>query len=199
MTGPPMIIAGGGIAGLSTAIAVAAAGNRVLVLERASGFAEMGAGIQLGPNAFHALRHLGIHDVLGARAVLIDELRLMDGTTGRCITTVPLGEAVQVRYAHPYAVVHRGDLYQALLDVARGHDAIELREGHPVRSYEQHPAGVTVALDDGRTLDGTALIGADGLHSVVRAQLLGDGDPCPVGHVTYRALVPADRMPADVR
>lgn len=188
------LIAGGGIGGLAAALSIAREGNRVTVLERGDRFAELGAGIQLAPNAFRALDLLGVGDRVRDRAVFIDELRFMDGTTGRRVAGLPLTGAYRERFGNPYAVVARGDLYQPLLDACRADGRIELLPGHTVTGYTQSAAKVVV---DGFEAD--YLIGADGIRSAVRAQLVGDGRPRVSGHTIYRSVIPMERVPAELR
>ncbi|MFJ8827527.1 3-hydroxybenzoate 6-monooxygenase [Streptomyces sp. NPDC102467] len=194
-----ILIAGGGIGGLATALAIARQGHDVVVLERRDCFTELGAGIQLGPNAFHALDRLGVGDDVRERAVFIDELRFMDGTTGEKVRAMPLTGAYRERFGNPYAVVHRIDIYEPLLEACRASDAIDLSVNSSVERYEQDPAGVTVFLTDGSEERGVALIGADGINSVVRKQLIGDGYPQVSGHTIYRSVVPMDQVPEELR
>lgn len=195
----PILIAGGGIGGLGAALGLARAGLSVVVLEKASTFGEIGAGIQLGPNAFHAFDYLGVGEAARATAVYIDKLRLMDALSGEDITSIDLGEAFRARFGNPYAVVHRGDLYGVLLDACKSNKRIELRVKSTVTGYEQDGSSVTVRLASGETVTGAALIGADGLWSAIRKQLVGDGPPRVSGHTTYRSVIPTDRMPEDLR
>ncbi|GAA2267732.1 FAD-dependent monooxygenase [Streptomyces amakusaensis] len=194
-----ILVAGGGIGGLATAISLAAQGHRVTVLERRDDFAELGAGIQLGPNAFHALDRLGAGQAVRDRAVFIDELRFMDATTGRQVVRMPLTGPYRERFGNPYAVVHRGDLYQPLLDACRASDAVELVPGQSVVRYEQTEDEVTVHTAAGSTFTGDALIGADGIRSSVRGQLVGDGEPRVSGHTIYRSVIPMERVPEELR
>ncbi|EMF52127.1 MULTISPECIES: 3-hydroxybenzoate 6-monooxygenase [Streptomyces] len=194
-----IIIAGGGIGGLATALSVARQGHRVLVLEGRSDFTELGAGIQLAPNAFHALDRLGVGDSVRARAVHIDELCLMDGTTGRRIAGLPLDDAYRRRFANPYAVVRRVDLYAPLLQACRASTAVRLRTRARVAHYTQDDAGVTVHLASGERVRGAALIGADGIRSAVRGQLVGDGGPRVSGHTIYRSVIPMEAVPEELR
>ncbi len=122
-----IVIVGGGIGGLATALSVVRYGHQAIVLERSPEFAELGAGIQLAPNGIHALDRLGLGELVGASAVYIDELRFMDGVTGEHVTSMPLTGEYRERFGNPYVVVHRGDLYRQLLTVCQESDAIMLR------------------------------------------------------------------------
>ena len=195
----PFLIAGGGIGGLAAAVALANKGHRSIVLEQASQLGEIGAGIQLGPNAFHCFDKLGIGDAARAGAVYIDQLRLMDALRGEEICHVPLGQDFRDHFANPYAVVHRGDLHGAMLETCRRSPLVELRTSHRVVSYINDGASVRASIADGSLVPGCALIAADGLNSAVRSQLLGDGPPRVSGHTTYRSVIPTDQMPEDLR
>ena len=199
MSALPVIIAGGGIGGLAAALGLARKGFASIVLERAAEIGEIGAGIQIGPNAFHCFDYLGVGDEARARAVYIDSLRLMDALGGEQIAAIPLDDAFRKHFRNPYAVVHRADLHGVLLDACRANDLIELRTHHQVIAYAQHGASVQVSCSDQATLDGSALIGADGLRSDVRQQLVGDGEPRVSGHTTYRSVIPTEQMPEDLR
>lgn len=194
-----IVIAGGGIGGLATAIGLAQKGIRSIVLEKAAELGEIGAGIQLGPNAFHAFDYLGVGDAARSMAIYIDNLRLMDAMSGQEITRIPLDEAFRARFGNPYAVVHRGDLHGVFLKACRDHELVELRTSAGVAGYEQDGDTATALLEDGERVRGRALIGADGLWSNVRAQLAGDGPPRVSGHTTYRSVIPVDQMPEDLR
>ena len=194
-----VLIAGGGIGGLAAAVGLARQGIRSVVLERAAALGEIGAGIQLGPNAFHAFDRLGVGDTVRAMAVYIDSLRLMDAVGGGEITRIDLGEAFRRRFGNPYAVIHRGDLHGVFLRACRESGLIELRTSSGVVGYEQDGGAVTARLASGEGVAGAALIGADGLWSSVRKQLVGDGPPRVSGHTTYRSVIPAERMPEDLR
>jgi salicylate hydroxylase len=195
----PILIAGGGIGGLAAALGLAGAGFRVTVLEKAAALGEIGAGIQLGPNAFHAFDYLGVGEAARSIAVYIDKLRLMDALSGEDITSIDLGPDFRARFGNPYAVVHRGDLHGVLLNACRAHKSIELRVKSQVLDYEQDGSSVTVRLASGDTVTGSALIGADGLWSAVRKQVVGDGAPRVSGHTTYRSVIPTEQMPEDLR
>ena len=195
----PILIAGGGIGGLAAALGLAQKGFAVVVLEKAPELGEIGAGIQLGPNAFHAFDDLGVGEAARAMAVYIDQLRLMDALTAEEITHIDLGEAFRKRFGNPYAVVHRGDLHKVFLTACRAHSRIDLRVNSEVLSYAQDATSVTVRLANGADVTGALLIGADGLWSNVRKQVVGDGAPRVSGHTTYRSVIPTERMAEDLR
>ncbi len=194
-----VLIAGGGIGGLAAALSIARHGHHVVVLERREAFSELGAGIQLGPNAFHALDHLGVGAAARQSAVHIDELRFMDGTTGQRVASMPLTGAYRTRFGNPYAVVHRGDLYQTLLDGCVAERNVTLNTNCSVTRYEQNSEGVTALTDTGQRFTGSALIGADGIRSAVREQLVGDGAPRVSGHTIYRSVIPMEQVPQELR
>src|SRR5690349_10353593 len=129
MTGnnSPILIAGGGIGGLAAALGLARKGYRSIVLEQAPELGEIGAGIQIGPNAFHAFDYLGVGDAARAKAVYIDHLVLMDAMKDERIAAIPLDEPFRRRFRNPYAVVHRADLHRVLLDACLADELIELR------------------------------------------------------------------------
>jgi len=195
----PVLIAGGGIGGLAAAIGLAQKGIPSVVLEKASSLGEIGAGIQLGPNAFHAFDYLGVGEAARSMAVYIDQLRLMDALTAQEIAHVDLGEAFRTRFRNPYAVVHRGDLHGVFLKGCQAHPLVELRVRSEVASYDQDGTSVTARLASGERVKGSMLIGADGLWSNVRKQVVGDGPPRVSGHTTYRSVIPTEQMPEDLR
>jgi salicylate hydroxylase len=195
----PVLIAGGGIGGLATALGLAQKGIRSILLEKASALGEIGAGIQLAPNAFHAFDYLGVGEAARAMAVYIDQLRLMDALSAEEITHVDLGEAFRARFGNPYAVVHRGDLHGVFLKACRDHRLIELRVSSEVTGYDQDGSSVTAHLASGDHVTGSLLVGADGLWSNVRKQVTSDGPPRVSGHTTYRSVIPTEQMPEDLR
>ncbi|MEP7205318.1 MAG: 3-hydroxybenzoate 6-monooxygenase [Casimicrobiaceae bacterium] len=199
MPSNPILIAGGGIGGLATALGLARHGLNVRVLEKAGSLGEIGAGIQLGPNAFHAFDALGVGDAARKMAVYIDSLRLMDALVGDEIVNISLGENFRRRFGNPYAVVHRGDLHGVLLHACRDSPLIELSVRSEVTAYAHEDGGVSAELGSGERVAGAALIGADGLWSKVREQVVGDGPPRVSGHTTYRSVIPTAHMPEDLR
>jgi len=195
----PVLIAGGGIGGLATAMGLAQKGIRSILLEKAAALGEIGAGIQLGPNAFHAFDYLGVGEAARGMAVYIDQLRLMDALTAEEITHVDLGEPFRARFRNPYAVVHRGDLHGVFLRACERSDLIELRVNSEVVGYEQDGSSVAAKIANGDRVTGSLLIGADGLWSNIRKQVTADGPPRVSGHTTYRSVIPTEQMPEDLR
>lgn len=194
-----IIVAGGGIGGLATAIGLAQKGRSVLVLERASQFGELGAGIQLAPNAFHSFDYLGVGEAARKMAVNVEAIRFIDALTAEEIARLDFGEAFRARFGNPYAVVHRGDLHGVLVRACRAHPQIELKAASEVMSYQQDGKSVTVRTADGASYTGVGLIGADGLWSNIRKQLAGDSPARIAGHTTYRSLIPYEQMPEELR
>ncbi len=199
MKDQPFIVAGGGIGGLAAALGLAQKGINVIVLEKAPQIAEIGAGIQLGPNAFHSFDHLGVGEAARAMAIYIDQLRLMDAMSGEEISHIALDAPFRQRFGNPYAVVHRGDLHAVFRNACAASDRIELRVGSEVVGYRQDGIGVEARLQSGQAVAGAVLIGADGLWSNVRSQVVGDGAPRVSGHTTYRSVIPVEQMPPDLR
>jgi salicylate hydroxylase len=195
----PILIAGGGIGGLAAALGLARKGFRSILLEKASQLGEIGAGIQLGPNAFHAFDYLGVGEAARNMAVYIDQLRLMDALSAEEITHIDLGDVFRARFGNPYAVVHRGDLHGVFLKACRDSELIDLRVSSEVIGYDQDGSSVTAHLADGERVAGSLLIGADGLWSNVRKQVTEDGPPRVSGHTTYRSVIPTEQMPEDLR
>jgi salicylate hydroxylase len=195
----PILIAGGGIGALAAALGLAQKGFRSILLEKAAHLGEIGAGIQLGPNAFQAFDYLGVGEAARNMAVYIDQLRLMDALTAEEITHIDLGDTFRARFGNPYAVVHRGDLHGVFLKACRDSELIDLRVSCEVVGYDQDGSSVTVHLSNGGRITGSLLIGADGLWSNVRKQVTADGAPRVSGHTTYRSVIPTEQMPEDLR
>ena len=194
-----VLISGGGIGGLSAALGLAQQGIPSMVLERSPVLGEIGAGIQLGTNAFHAFDYLGIGEEARAAAVYVDKLLLMDAISAEEICSIPLDAPFRERFGNPYAVVHRGELHGVMLRGCQNNPLIELRTNSEVVSYAHTDGGVEASLADGSRVQGRALIGADGLWSKVRQQMVGDGMPRVTGHTTYRSVIPFDQMPEELR
>lgn len=189
-----VLIAGGGIGGLTAALCLAEAGFEVALFEQSAEFGEIGAGIQLSPNCTRVLHHLGLEQALAASAFLPEGMEFRAWKSGKVIGSSALGQTVRDRYGFPYCNIHRGDLLRVLVEAATERTtAIELYTGSEVTRFEQR--GRVHAAVGGGMYEGDALIGADGIHSAVRAQLFGDDAPRFTGNVAWRALVPAERLP----
>lgn len=194
----PVIVAGGGIGGLAAALALVRQGFSVKVLEQAPEIGEIGAGIQLGPNAFHAFDALGIGDKARSRSVFTDEMVMHDALDETLVGRIPTGEAFRKRFGNPYAVIHRVDVHLSLLEGAQETGRVEFLTSTRVERIEQDDDSVTVYDQHGNAHRGVALIGADGVKSVVRAQYVGD--PARVtGHVVYRAVIDKKDFPQDLQ
>jgi len=196
-----VIVAGAGIAGLTAALALARNGFRVVVLEQAERLEEIGAGIQLSPNAARILIDLGLEDRLRALAIAPEALRVLNAASGREIVRMPLGEAEQ-RYGAPFWVIHRGDLQAALAAAAARQLDITVKLGLRVEDFVAHPNGVTVLArgSTGTTEErGLALLAADGLWSLVRKRI-GHGEPPRfAGRTAWRGLIPAREVAPEFR
>src|SRR5262249_31056495 len=196
----PVIIAGGGIGGLAAALALARKGYRSVVLEQAPQFGEIGAGIQIAPNAWHALDALGVGQLVKKEAVFIERLLMMDGVSGEKVIDIPLDKRFAGRFANPYAVTHRADIHGSLLDGCKAlPELIELRTSSRVAGYENEDRSVRVRLASGEALHGVALVGADGARSAVRERIIGDPLPASSIHKCYRAVLNAADVPKDLR
>lgn len=194
----PILIVGAGIGGLAVALALALAGYRSKVVEQATEFREIGAGVQFGPNGFKMLERLGLRNAADELAVFPDDLMLMDSVTEQEITRIPLGAPFRERFGYPYALIHRADLHGVLLEACRGSDKVEFCSGEAVDRVEQDDGAVHAHTSRG-VHAGAALIGADGIWSKVREHLVGDGRPRVSGHIAYRAVLPIEDVPEQFR
>ena len=203
MTELPILIAGGGIGGLTAAVAIAQAGRDVTLLERAAAFEPIGYGIQIGPNALHTFERLGLLDEILAYCSIPDEGILSDAINAETLMTLPMGGAMVERFGQPYAVIHRADLHQVLIEACTTLPQITLRNNFDVVRHDDLGDNVSVEARTGETMIGAMLIGADGIWSTIRRQLFPDVDPpftsryaafrcvCPIGDVAaaFRANV----------
>lgn len=195
---PSVIVAGAGIGGIATALALSRLGLSVTVLEQSATLGEIGAGLQLAPNAFAALDALGVGEAVRARAVFTERLVMMDAVDCSEVGAFEVGEPFRQRFGNPYAVIHRADIHTAILEHVRGNPAIELVTSCHIDAIEQDERGVTVLARDGRRFQADYLVGCDGIKSVARDVVVGD--PVRVsGHVVYRAVVPTAEMPEELR
>jgi salicylate hydroxylase len=194
----PVLIAGGGIGGIAAALALTRRGFAVKVLEQAAALGEIGAGVQLGPNAFAAFDALGIGARARRSAVHTDEMVMHDAIDETLVGRIPTGAAFLARFGNPYAVSHRADVHGSLLEGARASDRIAVVTSTAVTRVEQDADSVTVFDARGGRHRGIALIAADGVKSAVRRQFVGD-EARVSGHVVYRAVVDRADFPADLQ
>ena len=198
MASQQVLIAGGGIGGLASALACAQRGVSVQLIERAAQLSEVGAGIQIGPNVTRILQAWGLGEALAQVAAFPKQLQARDAQTGQVLGTLPLGERAQSRYGAPYATIHRADL-QGILHRAAQAAGVDMLLGQTVHGWRETASGVEVNTADGPSVQAGALIGADGVWSAVRQQLLGDAPARFTGHLAYRALVAQADFPAHLR
>lgn len=196
-----IVIAGAGIGGLTASLTLAQAGFRVVLFDQAKRLEEVGAGLQLSPNATNVLFGLGLRDKLAAKAAAPEGVSVRSARQVREIVRIPLGEAFAFRYGAPYWIIHRADLQAVLLEAALANPDIDVRLGVRVDDFAAHPNGVTVQLSGGSATDqeqGIALVAADGLWSTLRGRF-DKTPPRFSGRTAWRALVPAGKFPPEFR
>ncbi|HMA89185.1 MAG TPA: 3-hydroxybenzoate 6-monooxygenase [Burkholderiales bacterium] len=196
----PVLVVGGGIGGLAAALALARKGMSVRVFEQGAEFKEIGAGIQLGPNVYRMFEVLGLTDAIERYSVHPDNMIMMDALTGERVIRLPVGgRAFRERFGgYLYGVIHRADLHDVLLQACAAEKDIELNVLKKALRFEEAGERVVVHIENGERAEGCALVGADGLWSRVRNQLLGDAKPRVSGHIAYRAVLPRAEVPEDL-
>ena len=188
---------GGGIGGLAAALVLSHVGQQLELFEKASAFSDIGAGIQLGPNVTRILHAWGLADGLREHAFAPDCLQVRSAMSGQTVGELALGSTIAARYGAPYVTLHRADLHRLLLQAVQQTQAT-LQTSSTVHSFQQTPQAVTLQTTDGaRAVD--VMVGADGLWSHTRAQLLADGLPRRTGHLAYRALIKQADLPERLR
>jgi salicylate hydroxylase len=190
-----ILIVGAGIGGLTAALALLREGHEVEVFEQALQLAELGAGVQISANGSRVLVALGLENTL--RKVWSEpagkEIRLWN--TGETWKLFDLGAESVARYGAPYFMIHRADLHQVLIDAVRALRADAIRLDARCPGFEDHGGTVTLQLSGGARVTGDALVGADGVHSVIRTQLFGGNPTSFTGCMAWRGLIPVDRLP----
>lgn len=194
-----ILVAGGGIGGLAAALAASRAGCMMRLFERSPEFTEIGAGVQLGPNVTRVLHGWGLAKALKAIAACPERLQVRSASSGKMLGTLRLGSVMAARYGAPYMTVHRADLHAVLLQAVQLQTDAALYLAKPLLHFQQTPQKVQAQTSEGLLIEGDALVGADGLWSVTRQQLLGDGLPRRTGHIAYRALLPQTSLPQHLR
>jgi salicylate hydroxylase len=194
----PLLVVGGGLGGAAVALALGRKGFAVRILEQAPEFSVIGYGIQLGPNVFPMFDRLGVTDAVLAMALRPKAILMVDSADGGVIARIPTGDSFVKRFKRPYVVIHRVDLHRALLDACKSLPNVELVPACNVADYEDRGDRVRLRTDDDRFIEGSALIGADGLRSTVRQQMLSEGEPRMIGYVAHRTIVPMADVKFDV-
>ncbi len=191
----PILIVGGGIAGLSLALVLGRHEMPCVIIEQRDEFSEIGAGLQLSPNAVRRLKELGLFNGLSVDATAPGFIHINDGLDGRPLTSVALGHTAEARYGVPYLVTARRDLQSLLLSALKGLPSVRFMMGSKFISYQQDAEGIVAELEGGETVEGALLVGADGVWSRVRQMLAPDAHPRTSGYIAWRALVPAADAP----
>lgn len=190
-----ILIAGAGIAGLTLAGLLLRRGHDVEVFEQAERLTEIGAGLQVSANSGHVLRELGLEDDLRRLSYQPASWQMRTFLSGDVVNEIPLGGHHESLHGHPYCLIHRADLQELLLGAVRSVANEALQLGAQVSDFSETADGVSVDLSDGRKVDGDLLIGADGVKSAVRKQILGQDRPVYSGNSAWRGLIPAERLP----
>ncbi len=193
-----VIISGGGIGGLTAALCFIHHGHEVTVLERAAELGEVGAGIQVSPNAMKVFEALGMSNALAANAFRPESIETRMGISGRYIFKIPLADRAIKNWGSPYLHIYRPDYIEALLKAVKNKGEDIVRLNHEVTGYEQTGDGIIAKLTNGRQVLGEVLIGADGIHSPTRTQMLGVEKPQFTGNVAWRAVVPIEKLGEDI-
>ncbi|MEM9059547.1 MAG: FAD-dependent monooxygenase [Pseudomonadota bacterium] len=192
------VVVGGGIGGLTAALCLVHVGWDVVVLEQAPEFAEVGAGIQVSPNGTKILERLGVIERLGHLLYEPETVEMRLGVSGMRIFSIPVRRIAKARWGAAYYQIHRADLVGALHSLLTERAPGSIRTGARVTGYRQESGGIRAVLEDGETEVFDLLIGADGLHSAIRTQMLGAESPDFTGNTAWRAVVPTNAL-GDVR
>jgi salicylate hydroxylase len=188
------LVLGGGIGGLAVALALARRGRDVHVVEKAERFGELGAGLQLAPNASRALDDLGVLDAIAPVAVFPQRMVWMDAISGEQVTSLDLGAPFVARYEYRYIVMHRSDLLDALLAACRAHELVTLETSKHVQGLADRGDTAAVTFADGTSYEAEIVIGADGLWSTARKAIVDDGEPLCSHYVAYRGAIPIEEI-----
>lgn len=188
------MVAGAGIGGLCAALALSKRGFVVEVYEQSQQLAEVGAGLQLSPNAMQVLHALGVAEAVKAKAFRPEAAVMRHFQSGKNYFTVPLGDAANRKYTADYLHVHRADLHQALYFACINH-GVTIQLGQAVQGYQQSPQSLTVQCTDQQSIQADVLIGADGIKSKVQASMLGETPAQFTGQVAWRGVVATNKLP----
>lgn len=189
-----VLIVGGGIGGLATALSFAQAGIKVRLVEKNNNFQEIGAGMQLGPNCSRLLSRLGILQQVQTNAVFPKQIVWIDAISGERLTYLDLGPKFVEEFGYPYIVVHRADLLNALYEACVSNPLVTLEANRMVVTVDERPESIMVECTNGIRYECDMVVAADGLWSTLRKFVHDDGDPLSVGYVTYRGTVRIDQV-----
>ncbi|MDB5860761.1 MAG: putative n-hydroxybenzoate hydroxylase [Ramlibacter sp.] len=196
----PVIVVGGGLGGVATALALGQQGRKVRLLEQSAEIAPIGYGVQIGPNVLPMLARLGLEEEVRQAAYLPDDLLLLDAYTGNQLFRIPLkGSAFEQRFAAPYIAIHRVDLHEILLRACRRLPNVDLNQAITVESFRLQDDAVSVQAAGGRTITGSALVAADGLRSKLRTQLHPTDIWRDTGYVAHRTIAQREHAPQRMR
>jgi salicylate hydroxylase len=195
----PVLVVGAGLGGAALALGLARKGVDVRLIESTPELGVIGYGIQLGPNVFRMFRALGVEQAVLAKSHFPPDVLMLDALDGEQVTRVHTGAKFRERFGDPYVAIHRVDLHQCLLDACRALPNIEISTATTLVEVEDKGGHVVARTAERGTIEGRALIGADGLGSVVRRQIVGEEKPVPIGYVAHRTIVPMAEAPAAAR
>ncbi len=191
---PKYLIIGAGIGGLALGLALLRSGHSVKILESAPALKEVGAGISLSPNAFHALSYIGLKDFIVSKADMPTKTAVLHYQTGDVLAEVPFGENFEERYGSKYYQIHRADLHEGMLSAVQDLDETCITVDHHVAEVHQTDDGTTAICANGIKFDADFIVGCDGSRSIVRDVVFGAPDLKWTGQVAYRAIIPSDSV-----
>jgi salicylate hydroxylase len=194
-----ILIAGAGIGGLGATLALSQMGLKVTVLEQSNVFGEVGAGVQISPNAYKVLCDLGLAHALKQTANFPERLQVRSTATNKLLGQLIMGESAQTRYGYPFSTFHRADLHTLLLDAVHQQPNVDLHLNAKISHIIEENQQVTVTTETHESFTADVLIGADGLRSRVRQHVLGDAAARPTGHTAWRALLPIADVPPELQ
>ena len=194
----PIYVVGAGLGGVAAALGLARKGRKVRIIEATPELGVIGYGIQLGPNVFPMFRRLGVEEAILKHAHFPPDVLMLDALTAREVTRVPTGESFRARFKDPYVAIHRVDLHGVLLDAMRSMPNVEILPSTEFASYENLEDRVLITTTDGRKFEAAAVIGSDGIGSVVRRQMVGEEALRPIGYVAHRTIVPMDQVSKEI-
>ena len=194
----PIYVVGAGLGGVAAALGLARKGWNVRIIEATPELGVIGYGIQLGPNVFPMFRRLGVEEAVLKHAHFPPNVLMLDALTAKEIVQVPAGDSFRARFGDPYVAIHRVDLHGVLLDAARAMPNVEILPSTEFASYENLDDRVLIKTTDGRSFEAAAVIGSDGIGSMVRQQMVGEEAPRPIGYVAHRTIVPMEQVSKEI-